>query len=224
MERWLTRLQLKDHRNPIWYNEHHTMHLSSDASQAVCGVFQYGCCHWFYRNWLLDSPAIVNVHINPKKLKAVEEAIRMYGSLNKGNHTIVHTDNMSAAWWVNTWTIRSGLATAMLKNIANLACQHDHAISCQYIQGHCNNVADAMSCLHSIGQLHRLRFLLHSFHLPQGGHPSYHLLNHMSPLSALFLSPQVAKLQEGWLSWIDKLQACEHTHLPHPPNKDINQN
>ena len=132
----------------------------------------------------------------------IKEAISVWAPLYPGHHFYVDTDYVDAACMLNRCSARNTKASVLIKSIATQAIKWNVTVEACYLPGVLNEIPDAISRLHSPGQFLRLSSLLSSLHA--NGHPTYNLLEHMSPLSLLFLLPQVQKLQHWWHSWIRK--------------------
>ena len=210
---WKNTLAATTHRRAIWVNPRDALLCLTDACNIGGGVFVPSKRHWHYTNFVLDKPDLANAHINVKELVMVQEAINILGPNSQGQQIHVLTDNTTTMNWINNWTARPHAAATILKNIAASAIKWNITINCLHIRGCHNTIADSISRLHQPGQLYHLCSLLRTFY--NYCHPTYFLPDHMSPLSALFLCPQVLCLQQKWASWIKKSLPYASTHLPH---------
>ena len=190
------------HWRPIWPAQRLALKVATDASLTGGGAFSHSDGAWMHTNWAIDCPSLVSSSINIKELAMIQQAVSAWGPKYPGHHIVIETDNMAAAYMVNKKSARHGQAASLIKTIATIALQYDLSVAATYLPGHLNDIPDSISRLHSTGQFLRLSSLLSSLYGP-AGHPTYCLVDHMSPLTWLFLLPQVQKvilLANNWIS------------------------
>lgn len=199
---WITAFNDHDHRRQIWSRPCQSQVCLVDSCRVGGGGFFPSSRHWIYRNWLIDRPSLASAHINIQELAIVEEAFKVWAPAHKGQQITFLSDNSSTVSWLSKWSARPRQAAAILKNIASTALCWNIRILCTHIPGRLNDIADAISRLHSPGQVWRMSSLLSACY--QQAHPTYFLPHHMSQATALFISPQVARLMKQCNSWIKK--------------------
>ena len=201
---WVTSLQHTEHSKPIWAPQQPALIASTDSCLVAGGVFLHYNGAWMHANWAIDRPDLTSGHINLKELAMIDIALKAWAPDYPGHDFMFQCDNVTAVHTVNTGAAKHPKAMAIIKSIADTAVKHCITLTAAYIPGRYNQVADSISRLHIPGQFFRLSALLNDLHHP-GTHPTYCLLNHMSPLTMLFLSPQVAQLQSVYSSWMRRL-------------------
>lgn len=190
---WQSCLQLRQHHRAIWPEPSQAIAMSTDSSQVSGGAFLHATGDFLYTNWALDCPVLANEHINVLELAMVREGLKRYAPQFPGSHFCVQVDNYTAIHHINKGYAKGVTATKILQEIATIAHHNNITVSCHHIPGINNEIPDAISRLHTPGQLHRLSSLL-SIWYGEVGHPTYFLPNHASLASCLYLRPQVLKL------------------------------
>ena len=204
---WVSSLQHTTHWRPIWPVQRPAFSIATDASLTGGGAFSHSDGAWVHVNWAIDRPSLVSASINVKELAMIEQAVHVWGPLHRGHHFAVETDNIAAAFMVNNKSARSGLAASLVRSIASTALRYGLSVTAMHVPGVTNDIPDSISRLHSPGQFLRLSALL-STHYGPTGHPTYCLIDHMSPLTLLYLLPQVHKALNSLGSWIKRLHSC----------------
>ena len=195
---WWEKCLAKDiHVRLIWDNRH-CVAITTDSSSVGAGGFCLNDGDICYINWILDKPYLANAHINIKELAAVLFCLQRWAPAYQGSHFYVHTDNFMTMCALNNHYSSHPSASRILQEIAQLVIQHDILITAHYIKGALNDIADALSRLHTPGQLLRLSALLHEFH---GLSLGYLLPYHMSTASFTFISPHLQKLHHLFSTW-----------------------
>ena len=197
---WISSLLHLTPWRAIWSRQLPVVSVDTDACLLAGGAFSDNSGAWIHTNWAIDRPALFNSHINIKELGMIREAIKCWGGLHPNHHFIIRCDNIAAVYMTNTGAARHPQAAAIMKDIAHMALTWNLTISAVFLPGRLNDLADSISRLHIPGQFLRLSSLLSARHM-LGIHPDYDLLNNMSPLTLLFLLPQVTKLHNCFRSW-----------------------
>lgn len=76
--------------------------LQTDASLLGCAGYYNG--YFYYVNWSIDFPAVMNEHINFKETAAVVLSVLRWGHLWTNKSVIVLTDNMTTKCVLNKGT------------------------------------------------------------------------------------------------------------------------
>jgi hypothetical protein len=180
---WLTFLAKPSYCRRLWDSRPIT-NIHCDASQTAGGAF---CLNdWLYTAWSADLPALAEDHINIKELAMAVAAIFHWAPQLSDHRVLIVTDNSATQAILNKGTSPSLAAANLLRYLSALTVHFDIGVSAIHIPGCDNHIPDAISRLHSPGQLQRLGALLRSQSLP----PSI-LSNHMSQASLSFLLSQV---------------------------------
>ena len=198
---WYAVLDLGINRRQIW-DRRPIYYIYTDSSNLAGGAFFQGL--WLYRVWHIDRPAYKHLHINIKELLMVGEAISQWADILSGHRVFVFTDNLSAAYIASNGTSKHPAAMSVLRDIGFNALKFNFSLHTFYIPGRCNDIADAISRLHSAGQIQRLFSLLRERRLATVG---FWLPNHMTLNSMYFIFPQVRK-------WVNLLQHWMKRSLP----------
>jgi hypothetical protein len=176
---WL--LFLKDNsQSRILWDARDVITLATDSSSAAGGAF----CgkDWLYTSWEADFPALQHAHINVKELAIVVASIYHWAPFFKNCRVQVFTDNTAALGILNKRTSPSPEAADILRWLSLLAMKQNFTVMASHVPGAQNDIPDAISRLHSPGQLSRLGVLFRSRSLPP-----YYLPRHMSHRSLSFL-------------------------------------
>lgn len=187
----------------LWPPIQPSISIETDSCLAAGGAFLKCNSAWIHTNWALDRPALMRSHINVKELAIIKEAIMCWGPCFPNHRINVFSDNTTAVYSVNTGATKNPIANSLIKEIARIARLWGLTIVAHHIPGALNPIADAISRLHIPGQFYRLSVLLSEFHFPNS-HPTYNLLNNMSPLTLFFLLPQVHKFHSLYKNWMQK--------------------
>lgn len=201
MHWWLACLSQDLHIRNIWDFRAQVI-ITTDSSSVGAGAFCLNDGDICYTNWILDKPELANAHINIKELATVLFCLVRWAPAYPGCHFNIHSDNFMTTCAVNNRYSPNSMASSILRRIADLVVAHNISITAHYIKGELNHIADALSRLHSPGQLLRLSALLHQFH---GDNLCFYLLaNHMSLPSLEFLLPSLQKLLLTYKSWMQR--------------------
>ena len=198
---WLSCLQNNCNTRLIWDPPQASVHISSDSSNAAGGAFCQSSGDWIYTNWILDNPNISTQHINIKELAMIQQAIQRWAPQYPQHHLIIETDNKASYYWLNKGYARHPVAEKLLMSIADIALLYKVTITCLFIPGINNDMADAISRLHARGQVYRFMSLLSNYNLGYLLPHALHLPFHMSLLSAAFLLPQFLRWRAVSMSW-----------------------
>ena len=121
-------------------------HFWSDSCRsgggAICGN------DWFYVNYSVDHPKLVDNHINCLELATVLFSARRWGHLWSGKHIIVKCDNSASVYAINKGTSRAPVFMELLRELFWLSEKYAFRLSASHIKGDFNFVADAISQLH----------------------------------------------------------------------------
>lgn len=171
-----------------------------DACNSASGIFFDGDWQYTVFNW--DWPHIADLHINYKEVLSFLLAARRWGHLWANKNVKVFTDNTTARAIINKGTCRHPVVMQYLRDLFWLAATHNFSVQAVYIPGHSNILADSISRLHEPGQLGFLECLLREYTLSHFYNPeTFHLSQHMSNPSLLFLLPQVVSLLKQRYDW-----------------------
>ncbi len=131
------------------------------------------------------------------------------------------TDNVTAAEYVNSQHIANLACIPIIQRMADVGLQFDVTVNCVYLGSRKNFLADPISRFHEPGQIQRFVALWQQYgaSTPHG----YWLLQHMSPHSLIFLSPQLNKWIQLYGSWINRwptgepmpLRGLQRWHIGH---------
>ena len=184
---WLLFLANPSYCRRIW-DPRPTADIHCDASQLAGGAF---CRNdWLYTAWSADLPALADEHINMKELAIAIAAIFHWAPHLRDHKVLIATDNTATQAILNKGTSPSPAAANLLRHLSALAVHLDISVSAIHVPGCDNHIPDAISRLHSPGQLHRLGDLFRSSLLPTPWLP-----HHMSHGSLSFLLSQVSPPQ-----------------------------
>ena len=155
---------------------------ATDATtSAAAGFFAND---WFFVNWAADHPHVLGQHITYLELYAVLLSVKRWGSLFKGRHIIVRSDNMATVAAVNNCTSKSKALMPLVREMFWLAVEFDFKLTAIFIPGVQNVMADRLS------RLNEPRCAYEALQLLTGGDVCY-VHNHMSYDAFLYL-------QETW--------------------------
>jgi hypothetical protein len=124
---------------------------------GFCGI------DWFHVNWHLDYPEFEMSHINVLELLTVVVALKRWGPVLAGNHVRIRSDNTATVAALNKSTSRSSLLMPLVREIFWLCVEFDVALSCVYIPGKENILADRLSRMHNYEDAMDARLLLANF-------------------------------------------------------------
>ena len=168
----------------------------TDASLTAGAAYHHG--DFVYSYWAADMPHIASETIYIKELCAIQLAFRRWCSNWKNRVVHLFTDNKGAEWALKRGLTRNESANNILKEIMWSAAWNNIELSVHYVSSKNNCIADALS------RIDNEQFLLFAARLlAKVGryilHPSYNILEHMSPTSLFFLS-QAFRWQKrrGW--------------------------
>lgn len=188
-KRWLT---LGNNTRLIW-DTRPTVHVSTDASDRAGGAFCHG--DWLFAEWASDWPEVSREHINVKELASVYVSALRWSNSWTGKRILVHTDSKVVEAILNKGYSRGPYSSCILKALSTLALLHNFAISAVHIPGNENVIPDALSRLHSSGQLNRFLTLLYNVYATYGMTPPVFMFcKHMSRGSFLSILPQMRPL------------------------------
>lgn len=201
MEWWTCCLSKDLHVFQIW-DQRPLAITPADSSSVAAGGFLPNDGDFFYTNWLLDKPWLANAHINLKELATVMICLDRWAAAYPGHHFYVYSDNFMATCAINNRYSANVTASNILRHIGQLVIKHDISISAHFIKGDDNDIADAISRLHSSGQALRLSSLLGRFF---GRNDFvYYMPFHMSNASFEFLLPRLQTMWDLWCTWTGK--------------------
>ena len=198
---WINCLHKDINLRLIW-DQRPEVTISTDSSSVGAGGFCFNDGDFCYINWILDKPYLANAHINIKELAATVVSLQRWAPAYQGKHIKILTDNFMTTCVINNHYASNSMANKLLKQISALVIKHNIIITAHYLKGSLNDLADAISRLHSTGQVMRLSSLLNDFF--GTCHPPYWLPLHMSLSSLQFLSPWFQKQQEVSKNWTRK--------------------
>jgi hypothetical protein len=133
-------------------------------------------------NWHLDYPMYELSHINVLELFTVVLALRRWGPVLAGNHIRIRSDNIATVAALNKSTSRSILLMPLVREIFWLCVDFDVSLSCVYIPGKDNILADRLSRMHNFAEAMDARLLLSNF-----SESRVLCVNHMSLSTFLYL-------------------------------------
>ena len=201
MHWWACCLSKDLHVRQIWDQRPGNV-ITTDSSSVGAGGFCFNDGDFCYTNWLLDKPWLSNAHINLKELATVLICLDRWAAAYQGFHFYVYSDNFMTTCALNNRYSPNSTASTILRLVAQLVIKHDISISAHFIKGDENDIADAISRLHSPGQALRLSSLLRDIF----GHHDYvyHMPSHMSNLSFKFILPSLQRMWDRWSTWIKR--------------------
>ena len=170
-----------------------------DACQQGCGFVTRN--DWGYCNWELDFPVAKHMHINFKEVLSFLFAVRRWAPAWQGARILVGTDSVVAKSIIQKNTCNNPMVLAALREIFWHAVYYDFCIDTFHIPGYLNEVPDAVSRLHTLGEAFRLKSLLSKYQIVECP-----LIYHMSYKSHIYL------LQRWSRCWTGKL--CTSGHIP----------
>ena len=103
---------------------------------------------WFYANWAIDYPHVMNASINMKELFTIIIAARRWASQWINQHVLVETDNTAAMYIINSGTCHNTQAMSWLRELFWLSAWHNFHITARHIPGVDNVHSDFLSRLH----------------------------------------------------------------------------
>ena len=213
---WLACLNKLPNVRLIWDNRPN-ISIVTDSCAAAGGAFCQG--DWMYVNWLLDKPRIANQHINIKELAMAVESVARFAPAHPSCHLRIMTNNFMTSCAINNKTSSNPMAVSLLKELHHSVQSFNITVTGHYIKGSSNDLADAISRLHSPGQSQRFASLLAALYHHQP--LVYHIANHMSCKSYQFLLPMFQKLWTLWYSWISRSPNSAHKPWPLTLRKPI---
>lgn len=201
MHWWACCLANDIHVRHIW-DQRPGVVITTDSCSVGAGGFCFNDGDFCYINWLLDKPWLSNAHINLKELATVMICLERWAAAHPGHHFYVYSDSFMTTCAINKHYSPNSLASKILRFIAQLVMKYNISISAFFIKGTSNDIADAISRLHSPGQALRLSSILR--HTLSHGDYVYYLPYHMSNLAFNFLLPSLQKMWDHWTNWIMK--------------------
>jgi hypothetical protein len=136
--------------------------FSTDA--CLIGGGAHFLNHWFYVNWESDLPEMVNSHINILELEVIHICAELWGSLWRGKHILVRSDNSATVAAINNGTVKNPLMLAIIQQLFWLSVRYDFKLSAAFIPGRLNILSDLISRFHSLDSFYRIpAFLGYNF-------------------------------------------------------------
>jgi hypothetical protein len=120
-------------------------HFATDACEEGGGGFLL--TDWFYANWELDYPEMKGRHINELELFSVVLSLRRWGPSLTNCHVRVRSDNSATVAALNNTTSRSAALMPHVRDIFWLCVANNIHVTCVYIPGRVNYLADRVSRL-----------------------------------------------------------------------------
>lgn len=198
MEWWACCLSKDINVRLIW-DQRPGVVITTDSCSVGAGGFCFNDGDFCYINWLLDKPCLANSHINLKELATVWLCLDRWAPAYQGHHFDVYTDSFMTACALNNRYSSNNLASRILRLVAQLIMRHDITITAHFIKGSTNDIADAISRLHSPGQALRLSSLLSDIY--GDSEFVYFMPCHMSNVSFNFMLPSLQRMWEHWQVW-----------------------
>ena len=106
---------------------------------------------WFHAPWDAFLPEAKDLHINDKEVLALEPACLRWAPLWANRKVLIHSDNQVAVAQINRGSSRSPVVMAALRRIFWWSARFNFLLSCVYLPGVSNTLADAASRLHEPG-------------------------------------------------------------------------
>ena len=162
-----------------------TTDVQADACAFGAGAFFRG--DWAYHSFVMDNPAVRDLHINYKEVLAVVLAAKQWRSKWCNQHVIIYSDSTTAVGIINKGTCRNPIIMHYLRELFWLSAIYNFGITASHIPGIENAIADAISRLHDSEFL--FKACKYFAHLSHGNvfFLSHPLVCHMSVLSYYFL-------------------------------------
>ena len=136
--------------------------LQTDACLHGGGGYYNG--DYFYINWELDMPDVIDKHINLKEAISILLALERWAPMLQNKHVIIYTDNVTAKSVINKGTSPSDWLMAYLIRASFWTqAKYNFSVKAVYLPGRCNLRADSISRLHEPFALSRLYDYLHCF-------------------------------------------------------------
>lgn len=166
--------------NGVVYIQSPTSHVVlTDASTDGAGMFYAG--DWQYIRWEEKDDIHSDSHINNKEIMSVVYAAHRWAEFWSDSTVLVCTDNVVTKAVINKGTCKNSSVMQGLRGLFWLSVKFNFKLRAIHIPGVFNSLADAISRLHSRGQVVRVCNLLCSWH--HGVIPCISWRNHMSPTS-----------------------------------------
>lgn len=132
--------------------------VQTDACIEACGGYHEG--DFYYCNWMCDMPVMVGEHINVKETMGVILAAQRWAPFWRNKKVIVFTDNTATEGIVNKGRSCNHLVNEGLKQVFWLSVKYNFHLSCKWIPGNHNVLADTISRLHECNAWERLLEML----------------------------------------------------------------
>ena len=143
---------------------------------------------WGYVNWAKDVPVAKNLHINDKEVLSALFAVRRWGPLWKGARVLLGTDSMVAKMVLSKGRSKSALAQQAVREIFWWSVKYDFELDVFHIPGVKNELCDAISRIHNLGDALRFRSYMLKYCIWE-----FPLYCHMSYNSLIYISQQWRK-------------------------------
>ena len=111
---------------------------------------------WLYVNWAKDYPSLCDSHINVKESASVLLALKRWGPKWCNSNVVIWSDNKTAVACINKGTSRSREIMRIIREIFWYRELYNITLSCRYLPGVWNVLADSISRLHEVGMLDSL--------------------------------------------------------------------
>lgn len=142
---WHTMMQTYNGK-PVLINKQLIYGLQTDACMTGAGAFFQN--DWIYCNWQLDWPVATDLHINLKETLSIIISAHRWAPVWAGKRIIVQSDNLTTRANINRGHCKHPYVMKCLQYLFHLSVMWDFRISCVYIRGKANYLADAISRLH----------------------------------------------------------------------------
>ena len=189
--RWWRKFLVRFNGKRVIFRPRRTFVAAVDACTTGGGiVFQDD---WQYINWGQDFPYLSSCHINVKETAASLLALKRWAPLWSDSQVVIWSDNQTAVACINKGSSKSSEIMALLREIFWLTELYNIRLSCRYLRGSWNCLADSISRLNEPGHLLTLQSsMCLALNVLKLIWPYYFAL-HMSYKSFLFLVPQILR-------------------------------
>jgi hypothetical protein len=180
---------LKRFNGTVYYRICNQTTVHTDACNVGAGMFCGG--DWEYVNWQQDMPIANKLHINYKEVMAVVWAAHKWASKWVNLDVIVVTDSTVAKAIINKGTCRNKFVMGALRQVFWLSAKFNFKLRAIHVPGCINNIPDAISRLHEVGQVLRLHSLLSNWY-----HGYHNMTQWDNPMSSRALQVIMPHLQQ----------------------------
>lgn len=190
-------------------------YFSTDAA-GKGGAGHFGN-DWYYANWEIDYPEIVDQDIWIKELFSVVLAARRWANLWQQRHVIAYTDNTVTKYCINSGTSKNSMVMKWLRELFWLSAKNNFYLTSRYIRSEENLISDPLSRLATpINIFKAAKYIEMPLIIMPDGRWLINLWSHVSKSTYLMLQGRMAANGTG--SW-EKSNNTEEKLMPNPPKE-----